>query len=316
MTMAIKHYGLAGKRVWVAGHLGLVGSGLVRRLAGIGCKILTVGRQDLDLRRQAETESWMAANRPDAIFIAAGTVGGIQANNARPGEFLYDNLLIAANVIDAAHRIGVERVMFLASNCMYPRDCPQPMCEDSLLTGPFEPTNEAYAIAKLAGVRLCQFYRRQYGRRYIAVVPASIYGPGDVLDSAESHVISAAIRKVHEAKSSDRPVEIWGTGVPRREYLYVDDAADAMVFLMECYDREAIINIGGDASVSIRELYEKIAQVAGYKGDFVFDPSKPDGMPLKELDDSRIRSLGWRPRTELNEGLARTYRWFLEQTEN
>lgn len=316
MTMAIKHYDLAGKRVWVAGHLGLVGSGLVRRLAGIGCKILTVGRQDLDLRRQAETESWMAANRPDAIFIAAGTVGGIQANNARPGEFLYDNLLIAANVIDAAHRIGVERVMFLASNCMYPRDCPQPMCEDSLLTGPFEPTNEAYAIAKLAGVRLCQFYRRQYGRRYIAVVPASIYGPGDALDSAESHVISAAIRKVHEAKSSDRPVEIWGTGVPRREYLYVDDAADAMVFLMECYDREAIINIGGDASVSIRELYEKIAQVAGYKGDFVFDPSKPDGMPLKELDDSRIRSLGWRPRTGLNEGLARTYRWFLEQTEN
>ena len=307
------HYPLAGKRVWVAGHNGMVGGALVRRLAACGVELLTVDRRECDLRDQAAVHAWMAAQRPDAVFVAAAVVGGIEANRTRPAEFLYDNLLIAANIIHAAAENGAEKLMFLASSCFYPREAEQPVRESSLLTGPFEATNEWYAVAKLAGVKLCQAYRRQHGKDFIAVVPTGLYGPGDNFDLAASHVIPALIRRFDEARrSGTSPVVLWGSGRPVREFLYVDDAADALVYLMQNYSAEEIINIGGGEEVTIGELAAMVAEVAGYTGELAFDASKPDGMPRKVLDNTAMQAAGWRPATPLREGLARTYAWFCE----
>lgn len=312
MTQERKLFDLAGKRVWVAGHGGMVGSALCRRLALAGCTLLTVPRAQLDLRRQAEVEAWVAANRPDAVFMAAAKVGGIQANSAYPADFGYDNLAITANIIDSSYRAGVKKLMFLGSACIYPRLAAQPMAEDLLMTGPLEPTNEAYAAAKLAGIALCRGYRHQHGSDFITVIPTNLFGPGDKLDPAASHVVPAMFRKVAEAKRSGGPVEIWGTGTPRREFLYVDDAADAMVFLMEHYSQAEIINIGAGEDMSIADLARKVARVIGYDGAFSFDTSKPDGMPRKQLDASRLLALGWRPSTTTEDGLARTWAWVSE----
>ena len=308
----MKTYELKGRRVWVAGHNGMVGSSLVRRLATTGAEVLTVDRTELDLRQQNDVHRWIAAHRPDAVMVAAATVGGIEANRTRPAEFLYDNLLIAANVIHAAAETDVSKLLFLGSSCLYPRATEQPIQETTLLTGPLEPTNEWYAVAKIAGVKLCQAYRRQHGKDFIAVVPTNLYGPGDNFDAAAGHVIPALIRKMHEAKkSSTSPVEIWGTGRPEREFLYVDDAADALVFLMERYSEEDILNVAGGETVTIAELARLVAEVVGYQGGFQFDTSKPDGMPRKALDATRLQDTGWRPRTSLQDGLARTFSWFL-----
>jgi GDP-L-fucose synthase len=303
-------YRLAGKRVWVAGHRGLVGSALVRRLGAAGAVVLTAGRAEADLRRQDQVERFVKSARPEAVFVAAATVGGILANDTRPAEFIYDNLAIVANVVDAAAAGGVEKLMVLGSSCIYPKHAAQPMTEAGLLTGPLEPTNQWYAVAKIAGIKLAQAYRRQHGKDFIAVVPTNLYGPGDNFDLAAGHVVPALIRKCHEAKATGGPVEIWGSGTPRREFLYVDDAADALVFLMERYAAEDIINVGGGTDVSVRELADTVADAVGYRGGFAFATDKPDGMPLKRLDSSGLFALGWRPRTSLRDGLKRTYEWY------
>ena len=303
-------YDLRGKRIWVAGHSGMVGAALMRRLRHEGCDLLTVPHAELDLRRQAETEAWMRRAQPQAVFIAAARVGGIQANAAYPADFLYDNLAITTNIIHGAHLIGVEKLAFLGSSCMYPRLAAQPMREDSLLTGPLEPTNEAYAIAKIAGIKLCQSYRRQHGSHFVALIPTNLFGPGDNFDPAASHVVPAMIRKVEEAKRCGGPVSIWGTGKPSREFLFVDDAADAIVFLMRHFDGEEPINIGCGEDIAIRQLAEQIAAAMGYDGAFQYDTSKPDGMPRKRLDSNRILAMGWRPTTPLLEGLRKTIAWY------
>jgi GDP-L-fucose synthase len=309
----MKTYDLAGKRVWVAGHRGMLGSALVRCLNVRDTEVLTADREALDLRRQEAVERWLAGSRPDALFLAAATVGGIEANRTRPAEFLYDNIMIAANIIQAAAHTGVDKLMFLGSSCFYPKEAEQPIREDSLFGGPPEPTNESYAVAKIAGAKLCQAYRRQYGKDFISAVPTNLYGPGDNFDPYNSHVIPALIRKVHEAKLAGRAsIEIWGTGNPKREFLYVDDAADALVFLMENYSAEEIINVAGGEEITIRELAELIAEVVGYPGQFHFDTKRPDGMPRKILEASRLRATGWQPRISLRVGIARTYDWFLQ----
>ena len=306
-------YALAGKRVWVAGHRGMVGSALMRRLGGVDCTILTATRDDADLRDPAAVDAWMAENRPQAVFVAAATVGGILANDTRPADFLYDNLMIEANVIHAAWRTGVEKLLFLGSSCIYPRLAPQPMAEDALLTGPLESTNEWYAIAKIAGIKLCQAYRKQHGADFISAMPTNLYGPGDNFDLQGSHVVPALIRKCHEAKIAGHgSVEIWGTGTPRREFLYVDDLADALVFLMERYSDHSHVNVGTGTDVTIRELAETVARVVGFAGDFVYDSTKPDGTPRKLLDVGRLSSLGWFASTPLEEGLKRAYGWYAE----
>ena len=302
-------FALAGRRVWVAGHRGMVGQALVRRL-GKSSEVLTVDRKALDLRRQSDVEDWMAESKPEAVFIAAAVVGGILANDSRPAEFIYDNLAIEGNIIHAAARLGVAKLMFLGSSCVYPKLCPQPMKEEHLLTGPLEPTNEWYAVAKIAGIKLVQAYRRQHGKDFISVIPTGLYGPGDTFDPAVSHVIPALIRKIEAAKTSGGPVEIWGTGSPRREFLYVDDCADALVFLMERYGEERIINIGQGEEVSIAELARRIAAIAGYIGDFKFLTDRPDGMPLKSIEGSRLAAMGWRPKTPLDQGLRNTIKAF------
>lgn len=302
-------FALAGRRVWVAGHRGMVGQALVRRL-GKSSDVLTVDRKSLDLRRQSDVEDWIAQNKPEAVFIAAAVVGGILANDSRPAEFIYDNLAIEANIIHAAAKLGIAKLMFLGSSCVYPKLCPQPMKEEHLLTGPLEPTNEWYAVAKIAGIKLAQAYRRQHGKDFISVIPTGLYGPGDTFDPAVSHVIPALIRKIEAAKTSGGPVEIWGTGSPRREFLYVDDCADALVFLMERYGEERIINIGQGEEVSIAELAKRIAAIAGYKGDFRFLTDRPDGMPLKSIEGSRLEAMGWKPRTPLDQGLKNTIEAF------
>lgn len=305
-------YDLKGQRVWVAGHRGLVGSALVRRLRGAEAEVVSVRREALDLRRQDKLESWLRESRPDAVIVAAATVGGIEANRTRPAEFLYDNMMIAANIVHAAAAADVRKLMMLGSSCFYPRAADQPISESTLLSGPLEPTNEWYAVAKIAGVKLCQAYRRQYGKDFISVVPTNLYGPGDNFDPAVGHVIPSLIRKIHQAKvSGSGPVEIWGTGSPRREFLYVEDAADALVFLMERYSSEEIINVAGGEDVSIRELAELIADVAGYAGGFRFDTTRPDGMPRKALDASRLFAAGWSPTTALRSGIEKTYSSFL-----
>ncbi len=304
---------LAKRRVFVAGHGGMVGSALTRRLAGIGCEVLTAGRGEVDLRRQEATDTWLRAQRPDAVFIAAATVGGILANDTRPAEFLYDNLMIAANLIEASRRVGVKKLLFLGSSCIYPRLAPQPMREEALLTGPLEQTNQWYAVAKIAGLKLCAAYRRQYGADFISAQPTNLYGPGDTYDLQASHVVPALMAKTHHAKVTGAgQVEIWGTGTPKREFLHVDDLADALVFLMERYSDELQINVGWGEDVSIRELAELIAEVVGYTGGFRYAAEKPDGTPRKLLDVSRLSAMGWRPRIALRDGLADAYRWFVD----
>jgi len=291
----------------------MVGSALVRRLEREECELLTTGPGRIDLRRQSEVEEWMQRCRPEAVFVAAATVGGILANDSRPAEFLYDNLLIASNVIETAYRTGVEKLLFLGSSCIYPRLAPQPMPEEALLTGPLEPTNEWYATAKIAGIKLTQAYRRQYGCDFISAMPTNLYGPGDNFDLLASHVIPALLRKAHEAKAgSARHLSVWGSGKPLREFLYVEDLADALVFLMQHYSAELHVNVGTGVDVTIRDLAELICDIVGFDGALEFDTSKPDGAPRKLLDVSRLVSLGWSPRTSLEEGLAATYAWYLD----
>lgn len=307
-------FSLKGRRVFVAGHRGMVGSALVRRLGREGCELLTVRRAELDLRRQAEAEAWLEAKRPEVVFVAAATVGGILANSTRPAEFIYDNMAIETNLIEAARRIGVAKLLFLGSSCIYPREAPQPMAETALLTGPLEPTNEWYAIAKIAGIKLAQAYRRQYGCDFIAAMPTNLYGPGDNFDLASSHVMPALMAKLHRAKQEGRSsVEIWGSGRPRREFLYVDDLADALVHLMRHYSAEPHVNVGSGSDLSIAELARLIARVVGYDGEFRYDAAKPDGMMRKLLDVGRIAELGWRATTSLEEGVARTYAWYVKE---
>ncbi len=306
-------YSLEGKRVWVAGHRGMAGSAMARRLARERCEVLTVARSELDLRRQADVEAWMAHARPQAIFMAAATVGGIQANATHPAVFLYDNLAIETNVIHAAWKVGVEKLLFLGSSCIYPRLAPQPMTEDAMLTGPLEPTNEWYAVAKIIGIKLCQAYRRQYGCDFISAMPTNLYGPGDNYDLQQGHVAAALQVKIHRAKTAGAAqVEVWGTGTPRREFLFVDDLADALVFMMQHYSAEQHLNVGTGTDITIRELAELIASIAGYRGGFVYDRTKPDGTPRKLMDVSKLARLGWHAPTPLEDGFRRAYRWYVE----
>ena len=299
-------------QIYVAGHRGLVGSALLRSLERQGLKNLIVrSHAELDLTEQSAVRKFFEATRPKVVIMAAARVGGIHANNSHPAEFLRDNLLIQDNVIDAAYRSGVEKFVFLGSSCIYPKLAPQPIKEDYLLTGPLEPTNEWYAIAKIAGIKMCQAYRREYGFNAISLMPTNLYGPGDNFDLQSSHVLPALIRKFHEAKRRNDPsVEIWGTGTPRREFLHVDDLADAVVYLLQKYNEEAIVNVGWGEDLTIRELAEIVMSAIGYTGALTFDHSKPDGTPRKLLDVSRLHSLGWHPRITLRAGIDGTYAWF------
>jgi len=305
-------------RVFVAGHRGLVGSAVGRRLQADGFEqILTATREQLDLRDQAAVHYWFRANRPEFVFLVAGTVGGILANSTRPAEFIYDNMLIHATVVHAAHVYGVKKLLYLGSSCIYPRDCPQPMKEEHLLTGPLEPTNEAYAVAKIAGIKLCQSYRTQYGSNFVSAMPTNLYGPNDNYDLTNSHVLPALIRKFHEGKvEGRRDVVIWGSGAPRREFLHSDYLADACVFLMRHYDEAQHINVGTGVDVTIRELAETIRDVVNPTASLVFDTSKPDGPPRKLLDTTRLRQLGWVPQTPLRSGIERTYAELIQQLES
>lgn len=299
--------------IYLAGHTGLVGSAIMRRLSQAGFhNILTAPFPGLDLREQHCVQAWFQEQRPEYVLMPAGLVGGIWANSQRPAEFLHDNLTMAANVIHAAHRTGVRKLLYLGSSCIYPRECPQPIREEYLLTGPLEPTNEGYALAKIVGIKLCQTYRRQYGDQFISAMPTNLYGPGDNFDLDASHVIPALIRKFHEARESGHPeVTIWGTGQPRREFLHVDDLADACLFLLQHYDDSVPINVGTGQDLTIRELAELIRSVVYPSAQLVFDATKPDGTPRKLLDVSRLRDLGWRASTELSEGIESTYRWYI-----
>ena len=291
----------------------MVGSAITRHLTKRGVEVLQADRSLVDLRNQMAVEDWLTQNRPEAIVFAAAKVGGIYANDAFPADFIYDNLAIAANVIHSAHLAGVDRLLFLGSSCVYPKFAPQPIKEDALLTGPLESTNEWYAVAKIAGIKLCQAYRKQYGRHYISLMPCNLYGPGDNFDRMTSHVLPAFIRKFHEAKVNARKeVVVWGTGTPLREFLHVDDLARAAVFCLDNYDEYEHINCGAGSEVSIKRLAEIVARVIGYTGNIVFDTTKPDGTPRKLMDSSRIAALGWAPEISLEDGIAATYRWYLE----
>jgi GDP-L-fucose synthase len=304
----------ADVRTFVAGHRGLVGSAVVRRLqAERGQEILTATRDQLDLRDQAAVNYWFRANRPEYVYLVAGTVGGILANSTRPAEFIYDNMMIHATVVHAAHQFRVKKMLYLGSSCIYPRNCEQPMTEEQLLTGALEPTNESYAIAKIAGIKLCEAYRTQYGDDFISAMPTNLYGPNDNFDLTSSHVLPAMIRKFHEAKlAGRRDVVIWGTGAPRREFLHVDDLADACLFLMKRYDGAMHINVGTGIDLSIRELADMVRSIVYPEATMTFDTSKPDGMPRKLLDVSRLHAVGWRHRIGLQAGISSTYQWFLE----
>lgn len=311
MTDRNMPFDLAGKRIFVAGHRGMVGSAVVRRLQTEDCEILTAGREVLDLRDQAATKAFFDRNRPEVVVLAAAKVGGILANDTYPADFLYDNLVIETNVIGAAFQAGVRKLLFLGSSCIYPKFAPQPIPEDALLTGALEPTNEWYALAKIAGIKLCDAYRKQYGADFISAMPSNLYGPGDNFDLRTSHVLPALMRKAHEAKlAGARSLEVWGTGTPRREFLYVDDLADALVFLLKHYSEPGHINVGTGEDVTIRELAELICRTVGFEGELVFDSSKPDGTPRKLMDVGKLSAMGWRARTSLPEGVAKTYQAF------
>jgi GDP-L-fucose synthase len=306
-------YALSGKRVWVAGHRGMVGRAVVRALeARGGATIITAGRDVVDLKDQAAVRTWMNREKPDAIVLAAAKVGGILANATFPADYLYDNLMIEANIIEAAYREKVGKLLFLGSTCIYPKFAEQPIKEEALLTGPLEPTNEWYAIAKIAGIRMCQAYRQQHGCDFISAMPTNLYGPHDNFDLASSHVLPALIRKVHDAKASGNKVTIWGSGTPRREFMHVDDLASALLFTMENYSDAPHLNVGIGEDLTIRELAETTARVVGYQGGFEYDATKPDGTPRKCTDNTRLRALGWAPRIGLEDGIAQTYRWFLD----
>ena len=304
-------YPLAGKRVWVAGHRGMVGAALVRRLERENIQLLTAGRWQVDLKRQSEVEAWMHASKPQAVFLAAATVGGILANDTRPADFIYDNLMIEANIINAAYNEGVEKLLFLGSSCIYPRLAPQPLTEDTLLTGPLEETNQWYAIAKIAGIKLCQAYRRQHGSNFISAMPTNLYGYGDNFDLAASHVLPALMRKAADARDAGTDLQVWGSGTPKREFLFSEDLADALVFLMQHYDGEDHVNVGTGTDVSIAELADLVSRTVGFTGKLAFDATKPDGTPRKLMDVSKLAALGWRSSTSLEDGLRLTYDWFV-----
>lgn len=313
MTNSAATYELSGKRVFVAGHKGMVGSAIVRRLQAEGCDILTAVRQELDLIDQAAVRGWLADAKPDAVIIAAAKVGGILANDTYPADFLYDNLMIETNLIEASFRIGVEKLLFLGSSCIYPKLAEQPIAEEALLTGPLEPTNEWYAVAKIAGIKLCQAYRRQHGVDYISAMPTNLYGPGDNYNLETSHVIPALIRKAHSSKETGAPaMTIWGTGTPRREFLHADDCADALVHLMKYYSGDEHVNVGSGEDMTIEALARMVMEVVGYEGELEKDLSKPDGTPRKLMRADKLRSLGWSPRIGMREGLEDAYRWFVE----
>jgi GDP-L-fucose synthase len=306
-------FDLTGKRIFVAGHRGMVGAAIVRRLSTAGCTTLTATRQELDLLDQAATFAWMQHERPDAVIVAAAKVGGILANSSYPADFLYNNLMIAANCINAAHSADVNRLLFLGSSCIYPKFAEQPIVEEALLTGALEPTNEWYAVAKIAGIKLCQAYRRQHGRDYISAMPTNLYGPGDNFDLNSSHVLPALIRKAHEARlSGASTITIWGTGSPRREFLHADDCADACVHLLQYYSEDMHVNVGSGEDLTIRALAEMVCEVIGFTGTIDHDPSKPDGTPRKLMGVDRLRAMGWRPQIALRDGITSTYRWFLD----
>ena len=305
-------------KIFLAGHRGLVGGAILRQLQAAGYRnVLVAGREELDLRDQAAVNYWFKANHPEYVFLVAGTVGGILANSTRPAEFIYDNMMIHATVVDAAYRYGVTKLLYLGSSCIYPRMATQPITEDQLLTGPLEPTNESYAIAKIARIRLCDSYREQYGCNFISAMPTNLYGPGDNFDLDSGHVLPALMRKFSEAKERGTgAVTIWGTGSPRREFLHVDDLADSCLFLMDQYESPGPINVGTGVDVTIRELAESIRSVVNPDAELVFDTSKPDGTPRKVLDVSKLTNLGWTAKIELSDGIESTYRWYLDQERN
>jgi GDP-L-fucose synthase len=308
-----KPYDVNGKRVFVAGHRGMVGSAIVRRLASENCEVLTVSRNEVDLRDQAGVRSWLANRKPHAVVLAAAKVGGILANDTYPADFLYDNLAIETAVIEGSFRSGVEKLLFLGSSCIYPKFAPQPIPENALLTGALEPTNEWYAIAKIAGLKMCEAYRRQHGVDYISAMPTNLYGPGDNYDLNNSHVIPALLRKAHDAREAGADsLPIWGSGAPRREFLHVDDAADAMVHLLKTYSGNEHVNVGSGEDVTILELAQMICDVVGFRGRIIPDPSKPDGTPRKLMDASKLIAMGWRPKYDLPTGLKNAYDWFAE----
>lgn len=307
-------YSLNGKRVWVAGHRGMVGSALVRRLERENCEVLTAGRDALDLTRQDQVEAWLGEQKPDVALIAAAKVGGILANDSEPAGFLYDNLMIEVNAIHWAYKAGVEKLLFLGSSCIYPKLAPQPMKEECLLESQLEPTNQWYAIAKIAGIKLCQAYRRQYGADFISAMPTNLYGPGDNFDLLSSHVAPALIAKMHQAKKENADeVEIWGSGKPKREFLHVDDLADACLHLLKTYSDELHINVGSGEDLSIKELATMIGDIVGFEGRLVYNAERPDGAPRKLLDVSRLNAMGWRPKTGLEEGLRTAYHWYRDE---
>ena len=306
-------FALRSRRIWVAGHHGMVGSALVRRLQNEDCEILTATRSELDLRRQSEVEAWISERRPEAVILSAATVGGILANDSRPADFIYDNLQIETNIIHASHRLDIQKLLFLGSSCIYPKFAPQPITESALLTGPLEPTNQWYAIAKIAGIKLCTAYRRQYGRDFISAMPTNLYGIGDNFDLQSSHVLPALLAKMHLAKlKGDRAVTIWGTGTPRRELLYVDDCADALVFLLKNYSGDEHVNVGTGRDLSINELAELVKKIVGFEGEIEHDVRKPDGTPRKLMSVQKLADLGWTATTPLELGIMTVYAWFLE----
>ena len=310
MTSGI--FRLSGQRIWIAGHRGMVGSAIARRLETENCEeILTASRDDLDLRRQSDVEAWVKDRKPEVVFVPAAKVGGIYANDTYPAEFLYDNMMIAANIIHAAHLNDVKKLMFLGSSCIYPKHAQQPIIEDYILTGPLEPTNQWYALAKIAGIKLCQSYRKQFGRDFISAMPTNLYGPGDNFHPENSHVIPALMRKAHEVKcDGGMDLEVWGSGEPYREFLHVDDCADAIVFLMKHYSSESHVNVGSGEELKISELARLIIEVVGLRGDLQFDTSRPDGTPRKLMSNNMLSSLGWTAKTPLRQGLQETYAWY------
>jgi GDP-L-fucose synthase len=305
-------FDLTGRRVWVAGHRGMAGSAIVRRLMRENCETVTATRSELDLLRQADVDAWMADKKIEVVFLAAATVGGIMANATRPAEFLYDNIAIESNIIHAAWRTNVKKLLFLGSSCIYPRLAQQPMREEALLTGALEPTNEWYAIAKIAGIKLCQAFRRQYGCDFVSVMPTNLYGPGDRYDAEGGHVVAALIMKIHAAKTANSPtVELWGSGTPRREFLFSEDLADACIFVVKNFSGEMFLNVGTGNDMTILELAQTIAKIIDWKGTFTFDKSKPDGTPRKVMDVSRLRTLGWTAPTDFEAGMKEAYKWYL-----